>query len=328
MKTIHILYLAAFSLLAGGCSLQKLRKDTFPPPVVREVPADLQALKNHIEAVIKDKKATVGVAVILNGKDTLTINDTEKYPMMSVYKFHQALAVCRYLNQKNIPLSTVLHADKKFFKPNTYSPLRDKYPQGNIDLPVNELLSYTLQLSDNIACDILFDYIGGVKAADEYIHTLGIKDVSLGATEDEMHQNPEDCYKNWSTPLAAARLLEIFTTNEALKNEYTDFVKRTMTECQTGKDRLPAPLSGKGIIIGHKTGTSDKNSGGEYTGINDIGFVSLPDGRRYTIAVFIKNSREKMSTNIRMIADISAAVYSYVCQSIPVPSSGSKERKN
>lgn len=82
------------------------------------------------------------------------------------------------------------------------------------------------------------------------------------------------------------------------------------------------------FLIGHKTGTSDKNSGGEYTGINDIGFVSLPDGRRYTIAVFIKNSREKMSTNIRMIADISAAVYSYVCQSIPVLSSGSKERKN
>lgn len=321
MKIVHLLYFSIFCLLISGCSPQKSRKGSSAPSVAQESPADLTVLRNNIESIIKDKKATVGVAVILNGKDTLTIRNMDRYPMMSVYKFHQALAVCDYLKTHNIPLATILHLDKKFFKPNTYSPLRDKYPQGNIDLSLSELLTYTLQLSDNIACDILFDYIGGVSVVDKYIHSLGIKDVSITTTEDEMHQDMEGCYENWSTPLAAVRLLEIFTTDESLKNEYTDFVKHTMIECQTGKDRLVAPLSEKGITIGHKTGTSDKNSHGEYIGTNDIGFVTLPDGTRYTIAVFVKNSQEEMSTNAKIIADISAAVYQYISQDLPAPSS-------
>lgn len=53
-----------------------------------------------------------------------------------------------------------------------------------------------MQSSDNVACDILFDYIGGVNVVDEYIHSLGINDVSITATEDEMHQDMDDCYKN------------------------------------------------------------------------------------------------------------------------------------
>jgi hypothetical protein len=95
------------------------------------------------------------------------------------------------------------------------------------------------------------------------------------------------------------------------RNEYTDFLKHIMIECGTGKDRLPAPLPESEVKIGHKTGTSDKNDRGEYIGINDIGFVILPDGSRYVVAVFVKDSKENMETNAKIISDISAAVYRY-----------------
>lgn len=284
-------------VLSGGC-VQNKSQDS------------LKTLKTEIRHIIKDKKATIGVALILDGEDTLAINNAEKYPMMSVYKFHQALAVCDYLQKRHIPLSTSLYLDKKYFKPDTYSPLRDKYPQGNLELPISELLVYT-QSSDNVACDILFDYIGGVNVVDEYIHSLGINDVSITATEDEMHQDMDDCYKNWTTPMEAANLLELFMTQDFMRNEYTDFLKHIMIECGTGKDRLPAPLPESEVKIGHKTGTSDKNDRGEYIGINDIGFVILPDGSRYVVAVFVKDSKENMETNAKIISDISAAVYRY-----------------
>lgn len=285
-------------VLSGGC-VQNKSQDS------------LKTLKTEIRHIIKDKKATIGVALILDGEDTLAINNAEKYPMMSVYKFHQALAVCDYLQKRHIPLSTSLYLDKKYFKPDTYSPLRDKYPQGNLELPISELLVYTMQSSDNVACDILFDYIGGVNVVDEYIHSLGINDVSITATEDEMHQGMDDCYKNWTTPMEAANLLELFMTQDFMRNEYTDFLKHIMIECGTGKDRLPAPLPESEVKIGHKTGTSDKNDRGEYIGINDIGFVILPDGSRYVVAVFVKDSKENMETNAKIISDISAAVYRY-----------------
>ena len=286
-------------VLSGGC-VQNKSQDS------------LKTLKTEIRHIIKDKKATIGVALILDGEDTLAINNAEKYPMMSVYKFHQALAVCDYLQKRHIPLSTSLYLDKKYFKPDTYSPLRDKYPQGNLELPISELLVYTMQSSDNVACDILFDYIGGVNVVDEYIHSLGINDVSITATEDEMHQDMDDCYKNWTTPMEAANLLELFMTQDFMRNEYTDFLKHIMIECGTGKDRLPASLPESEVKIGHKTGTSDKNDRGEYIGINDIGFVILPDGSRYVVAVFVKDSKENMETNAKIISDISAAVYRYV----------------
>lgn len=82
-------------VLSGGC-VQNKSQDS------------LKTLKTEIRHIIKDKKATIGVALILDGEDTLAINNAEKYPMMSVYKFHQALAVCDYLQKRHIPLPYIL----------------------------------------------------------------------------------------------------------------------------------------------------------------------------------------------------------------------------
>ena len=53
-------------------------------------------LENQLRKIIANKKAQVGIAVIINGKDTITINNNDHYPMMSVFKLHQALAVADY----------------------------------------------------------------------------------------------------------------------------------------------------------------------------------------------------------------------------------------
>lgn len=297
----EILCLCLFGLLLSGCTCTKSHDSLAP-------------LRAEIQQIIQDKKATVGVAVIIGGKDTLTVNNTEKYPMLSVYKFHQAVTVCDYLQKKEIPLDTPLFLDKKYFKEGTYSPLRDQRPEGDFKLPIGVLLVCTMQHSDNVACDILFDYIGGVDVVNEYIHSLGLKDVSIAATEDEMHQDKNKCYENWTTPMEAANLLELFSTQDLYSNKNRHFLRLVMMACETGQDRLAAPLPTDTIRIGHKTGTSDKNERGEYIGINDIGFVILPDGHRYMIAVFVKDSKEDMATNSKIIADISEAVYKFVCK--------------
>ena len=87
-----------------------------------------------------------------------------------------------------------------------------------------------------------------------------------------------------------------------------------MVESQTGKDRLVAPLLDKKVTVGHKTGTGDLNAKGQQIGCNDIGFVLLPDGRIYSIAVFVKDSEENSQANSQIIADISRIVYKYVIQ--------------
>lgn len=269
-------------------------------------------LEVQLRQAIEGKKAEIGIAVIIDGKDTVTVNNDIHYPLMSVFKFHQALALADFMGKEKQPLNTRLAISKCDLKQNTYSPLRDKYPGGGIEMSVAELLEYTLQLSDNNACDILFRYQGGTEAVDNYIHSLGITDCVITATEDEMHQDISRCYQNWSTPLAAAELLELFRKKTLFADEYKEFIYQTMVECETGKDRLVAPLQNKGITIGHKTGTGDRNAKGQQIGCNDIGFVLLPDGHSYSIAVFVKDSGESDSENSKIIAEISRIVYEYV----------------
>ena len=75
-----------------------------------------------------------------------------------------------------------------------------------------------------------------------------------------------------------------------------------------------APLLDKKVTVGHKTGTGDRNAKGQQIGCNDIGFVLLPDGRIYSIAVFVKDSEENSQANSKIIADISCIVYEYIMQ--------------
>ncbi len=274
--------------------------------------AQTSPLAVQLENAIQGKKAEIGIAVIVDGKDTITVNNNAHYPLMSVFKFHQALALADYMNQRNIPLDTPLHIEASDLKPNTYSPLRDKHPQGNIDMSIADLLKYTLQQSDNNACDILFNYQGGPESTNKYIHSLGIDSCSIAFTENDMHEDMNRCYLNWSTPLAAAQLLEVFLHQPLFGKTYKDFIYQTMTECKTGADRLFAPLSGKNVIIGHKTGTGDKNTKGQLTAINDIGFVILPNKHTYNIAVFVKDSEESPKASSEIIAKISWIVYEYV----------------
>lgn len=292
LKSVVLLSLAFVSILANANSIDSLR--------------------NEIIHCVSKYDAKVGVAVMINDTDTLTVNNYDKYPMMSVFKFHQALAVCHFLQKKGMPLDSVINISKKELREDTYSPLRDRFPEGNIRISLSELMEYTLQLSDNNACDILFNRILSVKDTDKYIRSLGIDDFSIEMDENDMHENLTNCYSNWTTPMAAVRLINLFLEGGAVSGEYYDFIKRTMTECTTGIGRLPYPLKNTGAVIGHKTGTGDNNSDGRYIGINDIGFIDLPNGDRYLIAVFVKDSAEDYETTERIIAEISSIVYKNV----------------
>ena len=231
---------------------------------------------------------------------------------MSVFKFHQALAVADYLDRNGLTPDTEIFIPEEELVPDTYSPLRKEFPEGEISLSVSRLLEYSLQLSDNNACDILFEHTGGPAATDRYVRSLGLRNFAIAATEQQMHDDPQTCYENWSTPLEAAALLELLVTEQILTPTLREMIRQNLINCKTGADRLPKPLSGTGAVIGHNTGTSDRDERGIFAGTNDLGFVILPDGTRYTIAVFIKDSAENPETNARIIADISETVYRYV----------------
>lgn len=270
------------------------------------------SIKQQLEEYVAAKDARIGIAVIVNDNDTIEVNGREPFPMLSVYKFPQALAVGDHCRRTGASFTDSIDIESAEIKENTWSPLREKYGVTNLRIPLRELLKLTLQQSDNNACDILFRYIGGTDVADSLITAWGFPEIKTLSTEDEMHQDTGLCYINSSTPLEMARLVNQFNDSiRATAPEYEE-IARLMENCETGTDRLAAPFKGKDVIISHKTGTGDLNADGRIIAVNDCGYVVLPDGTRYAIAVFVSDSAYDMTETAKIIAQISELIMTNV----------------
>ena len=272
--------------------------------------SQIDILRAKIESILSGKRAKVGVAISsLDTKDTLTVNGNERLVMQSVFKFHIALAVMYLVEEGKLSLSQEVFVSKSELMPNTWSPLRDKYPDGNVKVSLDEILRYTVAQSDNNGCDILLKLVGGTSRVNDFIHSIGVNDVLISKTEEEMHKGVDAQFANWSTPIAASMLLDIFSYTYS-QNKSLNHLWQIMTETTTGPKRLKGLLP-EGTIIAHKTGSSDTNNEGMTYAVNDIGIVLLPDGRKYSIAVFVTNSYETYEDSEKIIADISKAAYDY-----------------
>lgn len=267
-------------------------------------------METELKTYIHDKDARIGVAVIINGADTVSVNGRLLFPMLSVYKFPQALAVADYCSRNNISLDDNIRITADELRPDTWSPMRDTHGKREISMPLSDILAYTVKQSDNNACDVLFQLIGGPQVADSLMRNLGYDEIRVLNTEAEMHADPHLCYANQSTPLQMAALFDRFYRQGMYhESPILEAVGKMMIQCNTGENRLPFPLSSTDAIIGHKTGTGDCNSQGRIIGVNDAGYVFLPDGQGYSIAVFIADSGYGMAETEKIIADISGIVF-------------------
>lgn len=279
-----------------------------------------QELQRRIAQAAAPYKANVGVSIYAQGQEICQLNGQKHFPMLSVYKLHQAIYVLHFLEQNNLALNSPIFISSDDLRKDTYSPLRDKHPQGNITLSLEELIKYSLLLSDNNACDILFAKFGVPQLTNKFMRQLGLKQTKICWTEKDMHENISKCYDNYTTPTEAALLLDKILHSQIINPKLQTWLRNTLTQCQTGQDRIAAPLLNTSAIIGHKTGTGDKNKYGQIIGTNDIGFVVLPDHNEnnlkvsYCLAIFIKDSQETSEKNAQLMAKISELAYKYFTQ--------------
>jgi beta-lactamase class A len=274
------------------------------------VMAQQSALRQQIKDIIKPAKGIVGVSLLdLESRDTLSVNGDARLVMHSVMKFPIALTVLHWVDSGKLTLNQMIHIKKKDL-PKTYSPLRDKYPKGNVDVSVSDLLSYMVSLSDNDACDILLKVIDGPKTVQDYMLRLGIRGIAVRATEADMASSWELQYTNWCKPKEATLLLDKFYKGEILAKPTTDFLYKILTETTTGPHRIKGSLPA-GTVVAHKTGTSPTNAEGLSPATNDVGIITLPNGKHLAISVFVCNSTDDETTRDAVIAKIAKAAFDF-----------------
>ncbi len=99
--------------------------------------------------------------------------------------------------------------------------------------------------SDNIACDVLIRKAGGCKVINDFIHGLGVKNIEIVLTEEEMNgpgTGFEPQFRNWANVSAYSQLLDILHKGTALSKPSNDFLMNTMLATTTGAKRLPGLL--------------------------------------------------------------------------------------
>ena len=270
--------------------------------------AQTTTLRTTIDSIVAGIHAKVGVAVFgIESSDTLTVGGGGQYPMQSVYKFPLAIAVLHAVDQGKLSLTQKVRLRKKDLSPNTWSPLREKYPDGNVDVTLDEIIRFTVAQSDNNGCDILFRMVGGPAAVNRFIHSLGVTDIAIVNTEEEMHRDGKAQFRNWSTPGAMALLLKKFHRGEVLAPATTARLREIMEGTTTGPRRIKGLLP-EGTVVAHKTGSSG-SYGAIIPATNDVGVMTLPDGRHLALVVFVADAREQEAVCEDVIARIARAVW-------------------
>ncbi len=214
--------------------------------------------------------------------------------------------------------------------------LAETFPHPGIQLSVANLIEVMITESDNTATDVSMGLAGGPAAVTENLRRIGITDFRVDRLTTEIlrdfyglpapatpetvaeavSNNPalwtEQADRNMdfeadprdhATPLAMLQLLLAIDGGTAMSAESREFLLGVMSRTRTGAGRLKGMLP-KGTPVAHKTGTV----GGV---ANDVGYITLPDGRRFAIAVFTNSSETPASDRERAIAEIARTMFDY-----------------
>ena len=267
-------------------------------------------LKKEISKITEGKKATVAVSVLgIDFPFQYNNNNAEKkLPMQSVFKYHIALAVLDLVDQGKLSLDQKVFIKKSELLPNTWSPIREKNPEGNFEMSISELIEYTVAMSDNVGCDVLLRLIGGPKVVHDFLISKGAKDTQIVYNEELMQSAWKNQYENYTTMKSATRLLKDFYKGKILSKKSTEFLLAVMYRTSTGLNKIVEQLP-KYAKVAHKTGSSGKNDAGLTGAENDIAIITLPNGKTYAIAIFVSDSTESYDVNCKMISDISKVVF-------------------
>lgn len=326
---VSLLAVAPAAALAG-CepSMQRANRNT----------PELDAAVLDVEIAAIAERAQPGILEVavqnLEGGEMWAWNGAKAFPMMSVFKAPLGAAVLAEVDARRLdPGETITLTEHDISTP--LSAVADAWPEA-ATYTVGDLLVRAVGESDNTAADVLMKRIGGPGAVTAWLRSKGIREISVDRYEREL--NPEMngmgsfriAWKGWpafsaardavpeagrraalarflsdprdtATAVGMLNFLRKLAGGGLLSRASTARLLRIMTETRTGANRLRAGLPA-GATLAHKTGTSATDLG-LTAATNDVGIVTLRDGRRYAVVVFLAASPHDEASREKTIAD-------------------------
>ncbi|MEA3068478.1 MAG: beta-lactamase class [Sphingomonadales bacterium] len=238
---------------------------------------NMSSLEQQLSYLVAGKSADVGIAALdLNSGESISIKGNTPFPMASTVKVAVAALYLAQVDHGRRSLDDTINGQS-----------------------ARSLMARMLIHSDNRATDILLKDLGGPGAVHDWLRDNGVSGVRVDRTIAELLHSKRDLWdrRDSSTPVAMVELLRRIYTADLIKPESRNYLLDLMSRCETGKNRMKALLP-FGTPVEHKTGTLDGLA-------DDVGFITLPDGRRVAVAIFTRGGAGRPRT----IAETARAIY-------------------
>lgn len=287
---------------------------------------DKAKLDAGIKTIEQSTKGRLGVGLIdLKDRKSWSYRGAEPFPLQSVFKLPLAIGVLQAVEAGKLKLDqpiTVTRNDLSLY----HSPLAKAFKGERNDYPLRELLARSTGESDNTAADLLLRLVGGPQALTAVLKDGGVTGISVDRYERVFQ--PEILGLpgyGWSEAIDTARFYKAIQAIPAAERKkrlaatltdrrdaaspdasiafleglakgtwlrdpsHAALLDKIMLEARTGPNRIKAGLPA-GARFAHKTGLGPSADGLNHA-TNDIGIVTLPDGRRFAIAVYLAGAQ-------------------------------------
>jgi beta-lactamase class A len=311
-----------------------------PVAVARPAVPAPQYIQQRIQDLGRTFSGRVGIAVrSVDDNWSTGWKADELYPQQSVSKLWVSITALDAVDKGRVSLDdkvTLTRSDLTVF----HQPIRSLILDGGYTTSLGDLMFKAITTSDNTANDKLMRSVGGPDAVRNMIaakHLGAIRfyngeralqskiagliwspSYSIGnaffdardalprsVRQAAFNRYIEDPYDG-AAPSAIAAALARLKRGELLSPDSTGRLLDIMGHTKTGANRLKGGLE-PGWSLSHKTGTGQE-LGGVQAGYNDIGILTAPDGRSYSVAVMIKRTSVPLPTRMTLMNNVVRAV--------------------
>jgi beta-lactamase class A len=210
----------------------------------------------------------VGIAALdLSTGDMVAVRGDEAFPMASTVKVAIAAEYLSQVENGRRSLDTIIGGK-----------------------PARKLLEEMIIHSNNLSTDIILRDLGGPTKVQRWLSDNNVSGLRIDRNIAQLLAARRDLYdrRDSSTPKAMVKLLQRIDSGTLIKPAGRNFLLALMARCETGKNRMRALLP-FGTRVEHKTGTLDGLT-------TDVGFITLPDGRRLAVALFARHGANRPTT--------------------------------
>ena len=302
---------------------------------------DGRRLDKEVAAIAeRARPGVVGVALMnLDSGEFWTFNGDRPFPLQGVTEAVVGAAVLAEVDADRLKLGQTIRAGEEDLSP-PFSPLADAFPTRT-DYTVRELLTAAVSHGDNTATDILMRAIGGPGAVTAWLKLRNIELVRVDRYARESEPDLEGMasfrpawkgeaafaaaiatippaqrraatqaylqdVRDTATPRSFLHFLMELDDRTLVSPASTILLLKLMDTPGRGARDLKAGLP-SGVSLAHVSGAT-RTDLGLTVATNEVGIFTLPDKRRYAVAVFLSGSTLDAAGRDAVIADVGRAV--------------------